>query len=137
MTAIPHKATLVLLFTMGLPFAHAADQSVALTGSQEVPAVTTEAKGTATITIGADKAVSGRVTTTGIAGTVAHIHLAEPGKNGPPIVTLTKSSEYEWIVPAGSKLTDDQYAAYKAGSLYVNVHSDAHKAGEIRAQLKP
>ena len=117
MTAIPHNATVVLLFTMGLPFAHAADQAVALTGAQEVPAVTTDAKGTANITIGVDKTVSGRVTTTGIAGTVAHIHLAEPGKNGPPIVTLTKSSEYEWVVPAGSKLTDDQYAAYKAGAL--------------------
>jgi len=39
--------------------------------------------------------------------------------------------------PAGAKLTDDQYKAFKAGNLYVNVHSDANKSGEIRGQLKP
>jgi len=40
-------------------------------------------------------------------------------------------------VPAGSKLTDAQYESYKAGNLYVNVHSAANKGGEIRAQIKP
>jgi len=39
--------------------------------------------------------------------------------------------------PPGSKLTDEQYASFKAGNLYVNVHSTEHKPGEIRAQLKP
>jgi CHRD domain len=40
-------------------------------------------------------------------------------------------------VPEGTKLTDDQYKSYKAGNLYVNVHTDAHKGGEIRAQISP
>jgi len=40
-------------------------------------------------------------------------------------------------VPDGSKLTPDQMKEFKAGDLYVNVHSDAHPAGEIRGQLKP
>ena len=40
-------------------------------------------------------------------------------------------------MPAGSKLSAEQMKAYQAGELYVNVHSDAHKGGEIRAQLKP
>lgn len=43
----------------------------------------------------------------------------------------------EWVVPAGSRLTDSQYESFKAGNLYVNVHSAEHKSGEIRTQLKP
>ena len=38
-----------------------------------------------------------------------------------------------WSVPAGSKLTEEQMASFKAGNLYVNVHSAEHKPGEIRA----
>jgi hypothetical protein len=59
------------------------------------------------------------------------------GKNGPPIVSLEQSSDGVWSVPKDSKLTDAQYAAYKAGELYVNVHSAEHKGGEIRGQIKP
>jgi len=115
-----------------------ADQvKVTLSGAQEVPAVTTSASGSGTITINADKTVSGSVTTTGVAGTMAHIHSGAAGANGPVIIPLTKSGDGTWSVPAGAKLTDEQYAAYKAGGLYVNVHSAANKGGEIRGQLKP
>ena len=110
---------------------------VMLTGSQEVPPVSTTASGTSTITVGADKSVSGSVTTTGVAGTAAHIHQAAMGQNGPVIIPLTKTADNVWSVPPGTKLTDTQYDAFKAGSLYVNVHSDANKGGEVRAQLKP
>ena len=137
MNAFLKHIALALLLMASLRVAQATNVAVNLSGAQEVPPVTTDAVGTGTLTIGADKSVSGTINTTGISGTVAHVHLAEPGKNGPPIITLTKTSDTEWTVPAGSKLTDEQYAAFKAGKLYVNVHSDAHKAGEIRAQLKP
>ena len=59
------------------------------------------------------------------------------GVNGPVIVPLTKTSDNVWSVAPGAKLTDAQYESYKAGKLYVNVHSAANKGGEIRAQLKP
>jgi len=108
-----------------------------LSGSQEVPPVTTQASGASTIAVAPDKSVTGAVTTTGIVATAAHIHMAAKGQNGPVIVPLSKTADNVWSVPAGAKLTDAQYDAYKAGNLYVNVHSAANKGGEIRAQLQP
>lgn len=131
------RATAALLLAAGLGLAQASNAPTTLTGAQEVPPVTTDAKGTAMITVGADKSVAGRVTTTGVVGTAAHIHIGEVGTSGPPVIPLTKASDNEWTVPPGAKLTDEQFAAYNAGRLYVNVHSDAHKPGEIRGQLKP
>jgi hypothetical protein len=109
---------------------------IMLSGSQEVPPVTTSATGQGRITIGDDKMVSGSVTTTGVVGIAAHIHQGAKGQNGPVIIPLTKNGD-SYSVPAGAKLTDDQYAAYKAGNLYVNVHSAANKGGEIRGQITP
>jgi hypothetical protein len=115
----------------------AEDVKVTLSGAEEVPAVTTSASGTGTITVAKDKTVKGSVKTTGIDGIAAHIHLAAPGQSGPPIIPLAKGADGTWSVPEGSKLTDEQYASFKAGNLYVNVHSAEHKPGEIRGQLKP
>jgi hypothetical protein len=125
----------VLLLGPGL--ALAADSKVTLTGKEEVPAVETRATGSGSIKVAADKSVTGSFTTQGVEGIAAHIHQAAAGKNGPPIISLEQGEGGTWTVPAGSKLTDEQLAAYKAGELYVNVHSAAHKNGEIRAQLKP
>ncbi len=110
---------------------------VVLRGIQEVPPVTTQASGSGTITIGADKSVSGSITTSGVAATAAHIHLGATGKNGPVIIPMAKTADNVWSVATGAKLTDAQFDSYQAGDLYVNVHSAAHKGGEIRGQLKP
>jgi hypothetical protein len=115
----------------------AVDLKVKLTGADETPPVTTLASGAGTITVAADKSVTGTIKTAGLDGTVAHIHVGAPGQSGPPIITLDKGADGVWSVPPGSKLTDEQYASFKAGNLYVNVHSAEHKPGEIRAQLKP
>lgn len=117
--------------------AWADEVKVMLSGDQEVPAVMTKAAGSGTITIHADKSVSGSVTTTGVVATMAHIHHAPPGKAGPVIIPMVKSGEATWSVVPGAKLSDEQFAAYKAGELYVNVHSMENKPGEIRGQLKP
>jgi hypothetical protein len=130
-------ATAAALLLTPFSTAGATDVAVSLTGDQEVPAVTTQAKGAGKITIADDKGVSGSVKTTGFTGIMAHIHEAPVGKNGPPIITLEKKADDEWGVPAGAKLTDAQYESFKAGNLYVNVHSAEHKSGEIRTQLKP
>ncbi len=115
----------------------AADIKVKLGGDQEVPPVQTSATGDGTIKIGDDMSVSGSVKTKGIKATAAHIHEGAPGENGGVAVPLEKKGDNEWAVPSGAKLTAAQMEALKAGKLYVNVHSEAHKGGEIRGQLKP
>jgi CHRD domain len=130
---LPGATMALLLFGI----ASAADVKVTLSGTEEVPPVTTAATGTGTIKVNEDKTVTGSVTTKGIDGVAAHIHVGAAGKNGPPVITLEQSSAGVWTVPKGSKLTDEQYANFEAGELYVNVHSAAHKPGEIRGQLKP
>ena len=107
-----------------------------LSGASEVPAVTTRASGMGMIRVGTDRSVSGKIMVSGLDGTMAHIHQGAPGQNGPVVIGLTGLGN-EWMVPAGSMLTEAQYDAYKAGNLYVNVHTEANKGGEIRAQLRP
>ena len=106
-------------------FALADEITVALSGNQEIPPVTTSGTGTGTLTVGPDKSISGKVTISGMAATVAHIHEAAAGANGPIVIPLTKVSDNAWAVPADAKLTDAQYEAYRAGRLYFNIHSEA------------
>jgi hypothetical protein len=109
---------------------------VSLTGAEEVPPVKTGATGSGSFRLAEDGTVSGSVSTSGVAGTAAHIHLGAKGKNGPVIVPLTKAGD-TYSVPDGRKLTESQQMAFKQGELYVNVHSARHKGGEIRAQIVP
>jgi hypothetical protein len=108
-----------------------------LTGDQEVPANPSTAVGTGTITVAADGSVSGSVTAPTLQAMAAHIHVGAAGVNGPVIIPLTGGPGGVWSVPAGAKLTPEQLQAYKAGGLYVNVHTAEHKGGEIRTQLTP
>jgi len=126
----------VAAFSSYAGIAAAADVKVTLSGDQEAPPVTSAGTGTGTITVGDDKSVKGSVTTKGIDGTAAHIHEAAVGKNGPVVIPLDKKGD-TYTVPANAKLTDAQFATFKAGNLYVNVHTAAHPDGELRAQLKP
>jgi hypothetical protein len=111
--------------------------NVMLSGSQEVPPVSTAATGSGTISVLMDRSVSGTVTTSGVAGAAAHIHLAAPGQNGPVIVPLNKTGDNTWSVPPAIRLNDTQYEAYRLGNLYINVHSAANPNGEIRGQIQP
>jgi hypothetical protein len=130
-------SALIVVFALCLSggIANAAD--LKLSGANEVPPVTTAASGTGTITVTDDGSVSGSVKVKGVAATMAHIHLGAAGKNGPVIITLVQTVPGEWSVPAGAKLDTEQIKSYKAGELYVNVHSEANKGGEVRAQIIP
>lgn len=111
--------------------------SAPLTGAQEVPPVSTTASGRSTIAVAADRTVSGAVIVNNMEGTAAHIHQGAAGSNGPVIIPLTKTSATTFSVPQGARLSDAQYAVYREGGLYVNVHSAAYPGGEVRMQLKP
>jgi hypothetical protein len=129
------RYAVLLCIIAGAGTALADEIKINLRGDQEVPPVSTMAAGSGVLTIGKDMSVGGKIATTGVAGTMAHIHVGKAGSNGPVAVTLTKSGESDWTVPPGARLTESQYQAYRAGELYVNVHSEAHKGGEIRGQL--
>jgi hypothetical protein len=118
----------------------------ALSGAEQVPPVTTAASGVTDISArpsrcpgasGNCPTLHGIVNTSGVTATAAHIHRGAAGQNGPPIVTLVRTGPNSWAVPHGTTISDALYQAYWDGLLYVNVHSDANKDGEIRAQLKP
>jgi hypothetical protein len=111
--------------------------SVKLTGSNEVPPVNVPGSGSGYIAVTKEGAVTGKITTTDVAGIAAHIHMGAAGKNGPIIIPLKKEDANTWVVPEGAKLTDAQMEAYKKGDLYVNVHTARHRGGEVRAQIVP
>jgi len=111
------------------------EQKVALTGDSEVPAVATSATGTATVDIRPDRSVKVLVVVAGMTPTASHIHEAAAGANGPVIVPFTKTGDNTFASADGAKLTDAQYESYKAGKLYVNVHSAANPGGEVRGQI--
>jgi len=127
-------AAAALVFVAG---ASAQQMKLMLSGAAEVPPAKTSATGTGTISVAADRTISGSVTTTGMKGTMAHIHEAAAGANGPVAIPLVQDGDGKWAVPPGTKLNDAQFAALKAGKLYVNVHSAQYPGGEVRAQLQP
>ena len=110
---------------------------VALVGASEVPAVVTAATGSGSVTINPDMTVSAKISVRGMDATASHIHIGAAGTNGPVIVPFTKTADNTFEAPAGAKLTEAQYTAFKAGNLYVNVHSAKHPGGEVRAQIIP
>jgi CHRD domain len=111
-------------------------QQITLSGASEVPPVATSATGSATVTVAADRSVKASVSVSGMTPTASHIHEGAPGANGPVIVPFAKTGDNTFAAADGAKLTEAQYASYKAGNLYVNVHSAKNPGGEIRAQLK-
>ena len=109
---------------------------VSLSGTEEVPTAATAGTGSGSFTVAPDGSIKGSVTTTGVQGTMAHIHQGARGANGPVIVPLIKNGD-TYSAPPAAKLNEAQMQAFKAGNLYVNVHSDRYKGGEVRGQLRP
>ena len=108
-----------------------------LSGAEEVPPTPSTATGTGTLVIDpATRAATGSITLSGLTANGAHIHLGAPGVSGPIIVPLASAGANVWAVPANTKLTAEQFLAYKQGNLYYNAHSTAFPNGEIRGQIR-
>jgi hypothetical protein len=108
-----------------------------LQSSTEVPPNDSKAIGTVTATYDtASKKLSWQGSYSGLSGpaTAGHFHgPADPGKNASVVIPITdaKSSPFQ----GSADLTDAQATDLMAGKWYVNIHTDAHKGGEIRGQL--
>jgi hypothetical protein len=130
-----------------------------LSGKQVVPPVTTKAEGLAVFHLSQDGTkLRYKLTVSNIENvTFAHIHLAAPGRNGPPVVGLYPESPERKPVtgkftgtlaqgtitakqltgPLARKTLKDLVAEMKAGKTYVNVHTRKYPDGEIRGEIKP
>ena len=121
-----------------------------LDGANQVPAVTSNGAGTAwtilTVTpsttdsygneIPGSGSIKYRLTYADLDSTftAAHFHHGAAGINGPVVMPITtfsgNSAQGTW-----SNIPDSLVDAMLSGDIYLNVHSLAHPAGEIRGQL--
>ena len=106
----------------------------ALSGSEEVPPVTTNATGNGVITLDASaNTLTFNITFTNLTGeSAAHIHgFAAIGANAAVLFSLPAGSPKTGMVT----YTEAQEANILAGMTYVNIHTTANGGGEIRGQV--
>ena len=111
-----------------------------LQGSQEVPAVTTDATGTGTFVLGANGTqLVYNITVNGLTMTAAHFHNAAQGVVGNVVRDLSftnNTSSGVWSSgEATQAFSDSMLSELLRGRLYVNVHTSANPGGEIRGQV--
>jgi hypothetical protein len=145
------------LVRIGEPAVETQTFSTQMTGDQEVHDVVTTATGDASFTVSADgSSISYEVNVAGLVDvTMAHIHLAAAGVNGPVVVWLYPEGPPPVEIPGettgslatGTITADDLVGdlegqplsalidAMVAGNTYVNVHTTAYAEGEIRGQI--
>ena len=115
-----------------------------LSGSNEVPTVTTSANGNITATLDGDQLTS-EVSFEGLSSAyqASHLHTAMAGTAGDVIISLTATVDTDGLGGTYTTadntftLTTEQVTALKARGVYVNIHSENFAAGELRGQLAP
>ncbi len=106
-------------------------------GASEVPA--TPSKGTGKVDAALDsttKKLTYTITYSDLTGpvTAAHFHgPAAAGANAGPIVPL--SGDMKSPIKGEATLTDAQIKEMTDGKVYINLHTAAHKDGELRGQV--
>lgn len=121
--------------------------TAALTGAAERPdAVETDATGTGTFSLNADESeLSFNISASGLSGdvTAAHFHFAADGAAGFGdfvfAITQTVANDGNGGATAEGtwNLTSGDLANLRLNYIYVNFHTDANPAGEIRGNLVP
>lgn len=145
---MPKMLVGVAAATLSLPlaaFAQTVTLTAEITASQEVPATTSPAIGEAVMKYDMDSNTFDlEVRLMGLADdiTASHIHEADAGANGAPVVDLGAESAYK---RSGERLRlkvkDRAYSgdvgALLTGGAYLNFHTAAFPGGAIRGQLLP
>lgn len=105
-----------------------------LTGREVVPAVyDTRATGAATLSLNGERTLlTYTLEHTIESPTAAHIHIGLAGDSGEELLTLPMTPG---VLTGTVEVTRDQARALEEGNAYVDVHSEAHPNGEIRAQV--
>jgi CHRD domain-containing protein len=109
-----------------------------LKASSEVPPNDSAGKGAVDVTYDSgSKKLSWKGTYSGLTGpaTAAHFHTGEAGKNGGVTVPIFQGPTAKSPFEGSATLTDAQAADLTSGKMYVNVHTEKNKGGEIRGQV--
>ncbi|MCB2407717.1 CHRD domain-containing protein [Hymenobacter lucidus] len=115
--------------------------SAKLEGAQEVPAVTTSAKGVASFTINPTRdTLFITASFTGLSGPItgAHVHLGARGIAGPIVTSLEpmlRGNRMQGFL-TGANFDVAKRRKYLLGGYYINVHTAANPNGEIRGQIE-
>src|SRR5260370_28408856 len=134
--------TMLAMLALGVTFALAGPalaekMTATLDGKSEVPANASAGTGTADIDYdAATKKLTWKLTYSGLSGpaTAAHFHgPAEADKNAGVAVAIPNATSSP--AEGSAILTDAQAADLTAGKYYVNIHTAANPAGEIRGQV--
>jgi CHRD domain len=107
-------------------------------GTQEVPANNSAASAKGIVVYDPlTRGTEARLVVAAMDATVAHIHLAAAGSNGPIAVALTRSATdpAAWASATDLKLTAEQALALLSDGLYFNAHSATFDKGEVRGQI--
>ncbi|HVO23716.1 MAG TPA: CHRD domain-containing protein [Candidatus Margulisiibacteriota bacterium] len=108
--------------------------NIALSGSQETPPNNSTATGSCTLVLNAAQTTLTIDCTHTVANTIlGHIHKAPAGTPGPIVFPFSNPAS---PVHEVWNLTPSDVSDLLAGNLYVNIHSTAFVAGEIRGQIR-
>lgn len=102
-------------------------------GAQEVPPNGSAAAASGTFVVNPNRSITYSVASTGLTGTDAHIHVGAPGSPGGILFGLSPGpTAWAGTTPP---MTEAQYASFQKGGMYLNIHTAAFPAGEIRGQI--